>query len=206
MSSQNKKTFFKSKLIRGFTLVELLVTLTIFSIMTGIVLVNQGQFNNTIFLNNLAHDVALTVRMAQTYGINVREFSNNKFIPYGVSFRSNSTDNKSFVLFADVPPQNGLFGGDFICPKDDVECVERYVIKSGNYIKSICAGTNELECDSNLKNFLDISFVRPNPEAQIYANNDRNMLYAYAKIVVSSQDGANIRNIIVRSTGQIYVE
>jgi len=197
----------KGKLLTGFTLVELLVTLTIFSIMTGVVLVNQGKFNNTIFLSNLAHDIALTIRQAQTYGINVRETaqSSDLFSNYGVSFQMGA-NNKNFVIFADVlGTANGLFDGSFSCPGNDSECVERYVIKNSNYIKSICAGNDESDCTANSATTLNISFTRPDSDAHIKSN-VKTTDQPYAKIVVASQDGANTKGIIVRSTGQIYVE
>ena len=48
----------------GFTLVELLVTITIFVILTGVVLVNSNSFDNSVLLNNFAYDVALTIKEA----------------------------------------------------------------------------------------------------------------------------------------------
>ena len=45
---------FKKDKKNGFTLVELLVTITIFVILTGVVLFSQSRFNSTIFLTNLA--------------------------------------------------------------------------------------------------------------------------------------------------------
>jgi prepilin-type N-terminal cleavage/methylation domain-containing protein len=203
MFKQNKKTFLKNKLARGFTLVELLVTLTIFSIMTGIVLANQSNFNNTIFLSNLAHDVALTLRQAQTYGINVKESSLNVFSSYGVSF--SITSNKNFILFADSSPLGSYDGGFDSCPSSAPECVDRYSIKRGNYIKSICAGPSESECDSNNAATLNILFQRPDSDAHIRSSKYSTSDQSFAKIVVASENG-NTKSIIVRNTGQIYVE
>jgi prepilin-type N-terminal cleavage/methylation domain-containing protein len=197
MSDKNLKN---KKILSGFTLVELLVTLTIFSIMTGIVLYNQQNFNNTIFLNNLAHDIALTARQAQTYGINVKEFAEGAgFRSYGISF--NKSFNKNFVLFADnpFPSTNGIFDNiSFTCPNDDSECVDNFIIKNSNYIKSLC---DESNCDLDS---LDITFVRPNPDALIKVNGSATN-HPYAKIIVASENG-NTKSIIIRSTGQIYVE
>lgn len=201
-SHRNKNT--TSKLVSGFTLVELLVTLTIFSIMTGVVLVNQEKFNNTIFLSNLAHDIALTLRQAQSYGVNVREGSgSNPFEKsYGVSFDKGKNNNKNFILFYDIDSDNKYPEDEFGSCSEDSECIERYAIKSGNYISSICAGTGEGE-DCISTNYLDISFKRPNPDAIITSDTQTNS--SYAKITVSASNG-NTKSIIVRKTGQIYVE
>ena len=48
----------KHNLNKGFTLVELLVTIVIFVIITGVVLINSNKFDNTILLDNLGYDVA----------------------------------------------------------------------------------------------------------------------------------------------------
>lgn len=207
MSNFLKKRFKKSY-NKAFTLVELLVTLTIFSIMTGIVLFNQESFNNTIFLSNLASDIALSVREAQTYGINIKEteIESKDFVPYGVSFKiksGGSTDfsNKDFILFADLN-KNSLYDSNYKTCTSGSECIEKYSIKRGNYIKSICVSENDGVCKE--KDKVDILFRRPNPDAIIKTDNG-GKVYSYVKIVVSSASG-NIKTIVVRNTGQIYVE
>lgn len=57
-------TFIKNK-TKGFSLLELLVVISIFTIITTIALFNQGQLNSNVLLTNLAYDVALTVREVQ---------------------------------------------------------------------------------------------------------------------------------------------
>ena len=59
--------------IRGFTLIELMVTLAIFTIMTSVIMANYPGFNNKIALEVLAQDIALSIRQAQVYGISVRQ-------------------------------------------------------------------------------------------------------------------------------------
>lgn len=197
----------------GFTLVELLVTLSIFAITTGIVMTSQGKFDNSILLTNTAYDIVITIRQAQTYGVNIKEgvsvSGTTGFNPYGVVF--NMSNYKKFNFFEDVVTKNYKYDGDFICTTSDIECVNSYKIKRGHYIKSICAGTNDTECDLNPKDTLNISFQRPNPESIILADND---VYSpttdsrknYAKIVISSADGSAERSIIITKVGQIYVK
>jgi len=201
---------------KGFTLIELLVTLSIFAITTGIVMTSQGKFDNSVLLTNLAYDVAITIRQAQTYGVNNKEFGvNGAFVAYGISFDlATGGDSKRFNLFADTNKDYKFSDLDialptFSCPKNSAECVDTYKIKRGSYIKSICAGDSESSCQSVSR--LDISFKRPNPEAVILADtgiylpptdNRKN----YAKIVISSSDNSSLRSIIVTKVGQIYVK
>ena len=184
---------------RGFTLVELLVTISIFVILTGIVLFNQGKFDSTILLTNLAYDTALTVRQAQTYGINVKEFDTNKFFPYGVHFET-GVNNKSFILFADPTPTADVFSGNTLTACINREgCVNRYNIQRGNKISKLCV---DGDC---AKTKLDIVFQRPNPDAIIFANGDSGTTYNKASIYLTSADSVGEKEIDVQSNGLIQI-
>lgn len=50
----------------GFTLVEFIVIMSIFAIMVGVVLFNFTSFRSRVTLDNLAHDIALSIRQIQT--------------------------------------------------------------------------------------------------------------------------------------------
>jgi len=52
----------------AFTLVEFIVIISIFAIMAAVALFNFTGFRNDVGLNNLAHDIALTIRQAQVFG------------------------------------------------------------------------------------------------------------------------------------------
>ncbi|MDE1988423.1 MAG: prepilin-type N-terminal cleavage/methylation domain-containing protein, partial [Patescibacteria group bacterium] len=181
----------------GFTLVELLVTLSLFVILTAIVLFNSSKFNGSILLTNLAYDVAITIRQAQTFGVNVREASDSSFQhAYGVHFDMNK--NTEFILFADRLNDNRQYDGDSTCASSP-ECVDKYGIKRGNKISGLCVVSSS-SC-ANVST-LDIAFIRPNPDAII--NNDPNA--TEARITISSADGASSRKVVVNSTGQISIE
>ncbi len=208
-----------NKMNGGFTLIELLVTITIFVIITGVVLVNSNKFDSTELLNNFTYDTALTIKQAQSYGVNVRENSLGSFDTslsgYGVYFNIDPTSGGSrtnFVLFNDISGNGGMGSPDKIyngsitsCPTDSLECVQKYTIKKGLYIKSICAGANESACDSTVVK-LSILFYRPNLGANIYMNNDSAHPQSYAKIILSSVNGGATSSVVVTSAGQIYVK
>ena len=183
----------------GFTLVELLVTISIFVILTGVVLFNQGRFDSTILLTNLAYDTALTVRQAQTYGINIKEFGNNNFVPYGVHFDMSA--NKSFILFADPSSDAAVFTGQTDSCINSEGCVNRYNIQRGNKISNLCVVKGSLSCSS--VDTLDIIFKRPNPDAIITANGD---IYDKAEITLTSADGTSgQKEVDVQSNGLIQI-
>jgi prepilin-type N-terminal cleavage/methylation domain-containing protein len=212
---------FKKQKQRGFTLIELLVTISIFVILTGVVLFNQTKFNSTILLTNLAYDTGLTIRQAQTYGINIKEFNDDgtaRFLPYGVHFEK-GVNNKSFILFADLDYDPLIRISDGLYPTDaDVSgcearkgCVTRYNIKRGNYIKDICAeevAEGVFECGniagvSTSRDTLDVTFVRPNPDAFLRFDGST-ATSPVATIILGGVDGST-RKVRIRSNGLIEI-
>jgi len=68
-----KKPYLKKNNERGFSLVEFIVVLVIFSIMSGTSLFNFNRYKNNIETTNVAQDIALTIRQAQVYGISATD-------------------------------------------------------------------------------------------------------------------------------------
>ena len=196
----------KQKSNKGFTLVELLVTISMFVIVTGVVLVNSNKFSSTILLNNFAYDVALTIKQAQSYGVNVRECISGSFnSPFGVYFDITTPAGKTnFVLFNDF--DNSSTTALVTSCSTASECIQKYSMTRGTYIKSMCAGENEANCQ--IADQLSILFRRPDPSAQIYykfGTNPLSLPQSYAKIVLSAPDNAT-STVIITSVGQIYVK
>src|SRR3989344_5480115 len=99
---------------RGFTLVELMVVTGIFVVITSLILANNTRFGGAVLLENLAYDIALSVRRAQVYGIAVRRFGEDDFSAgYGVNFTIGTP--AVYILFADIYPKstgNGIYEPD----------------------------------------------------------------------------------------------
>lgn len=190
-----------SKLESGFTLIELLVVTAIMALISGLVLANNTRFGGVAQLQNLAYDIALSVREAQIYGISVARFNNVYAPAYGMHFDSASPT--SYVLFADVlSPQNGVYD----CPNPgtaNCELVRASTIQAGYAITSLCA-TPSGGSESCVMSSLDISFERPEPDAYIRAGEIEGISEA-ARIVVSSPRG-DVKSISVEVNGQISVE
>ncbi len=186
----------QNNITKGFTLIELIVSIAIFAIMTSLLLSKYGNFNQGILLTNLAYDVALTIRNAQSYGLNVKssDRASNLFdYPYGVHFDAN---NEVFTFFADVNSN-----GDYNNPGDTIVSDTR--IKRGSQIGNLCLGTS-VNCTPVSK--LNIIFKRPDPNALFNAKTAANadVTGNYAEITLKANDGS-IKVVVVRSTGQIAV-
>jgi len=182
---------------KGMTLIELLVALVIFSIITGIVLFNYGDFNASLTMQNLADDIALTVRRAQSYAIGVRGREGFFQVGYGVHFgvtpydptKTNADDvlyqgsNKSFILYKDdiisgtehdYTNTNNSCGGE-------TSCLEMLYIKSSDYISDIGVKISEVDEVGYLgggnPSGVSIFFKRPSPEPHIYVLDDDDNKY-----------------------------
>ncbi len=179
--------------LAGFTLVELLVSISIFAVITALVMFKYNRFNGSILLTNLAYDVALTIRQAQVYGLNVRETainSNNFTTAYGAHF--DTANSTTFIFFVDSNGNKQY---------DTSEAVSTYVMKKGNRINTLCSGTSAV---CNAVTSLDILFKRPYPEAII--NSNLSTSASYSEINLISGDNTASQKIVVQKTGQISIE
>jgi len=182
---------------KGFSLIELLVTVSIFTIITGIVLANFPTFSSKIALENLANEVALAVRQAQVFGVASREFGvgSGVFPTHGVHF--DKAQNTTFFLYADTNENNKYDG--------DAELIETFTIHRRNSISQLC-GFQNINSACKKLNYLDITFTRPNPEPTIIGRVGMgNVNYSYSTITMKSPSG-NTRLVTVWSNGQIAIK
>ncbi|MFA6338439.1 MAG: type II secretion system protein [Candidatus Paceibacterota bacterium] len=223
----NKK--FKQTVIykSGFSLIELLVVLGIFIVLTSLTIYKYSQFNSNLTVTNLAYEIALTAREAQVYGLGVKNVnpSLSSFqIGYGVSFSKNTTSlvpgqASSFILFADVN-KNGKYesGTDSL--------IDTFTLREGVVISDLCASygvapNKTLKCFSDGSiDTVDTTFIRPEPSANISERlgvgseqcptrlvSGGNVLPNCSGTVIdiSSVKGKH-KCIVISSTGQISVQ
>ncbi len=94
----------KNKKNRGMSYVELIVVLSIFSIMSSIVLFNYRDFQSQVEIKSLANNIALKITQAQKEAMSGKTTtvgSGDSWQPsYGLFFGKNSP--KNFIYFADL--------------------------------------------------------------------------------------------------------
>ncbi len=211
----------------GFTLIELIVVIGIFTVITAVAFVNQGQLNSSVLLTNTAYETALAVREAQVYGLGVRKneinSSNEYDGEYGVYF--NMENPRQIIVYSNNPidPLGSLYN-----PGLDTDAVNlneaRFVYEfsnqRGNKILALCLGdlevagadgTSDKVCsvDSSFsRDEMHITFRRPEPRANFFSQGAdvTGSSFGPAYIVVSTADEKNCKVIIVHKTGQIQVE
>lgn len=208
-------SFFKKQQNRAFTIVELIVSVGIFALLTTLLIGKYGTFNQSVLLTNLAYDVALTIRNAQTYGLNVKskptaggaaytsgtydEIKAGFQYGYGVHFVASADgsdpNSKKMIFYADNETQPSFENGTVIAT---------YTLRNGAYISSVCAQQTEggANCisSSSPNGGIDVAFRRPDPDA-IFPDTANATIVT---ITVKTTSGQT-KNIIVRKTGQIAV-
>ncbi len=192
---------------RGFTLVELLVSIGIFTLITTVSVFSYADFNSNVLLTNLAYEVALSVRQAQFYGITVKQSvsAENFDSGYGVHLTKNAM---SYTLFEDGKGSgslNHVYEED--ADPDNDEALETYSVQKGNFISKLCTkGSGSLDCTLTS---LDLSFVRPNPETYVAFSTDAGQalldLTKTTSIICVASPRGTLRKVTVESTGQISV-
>ncbi|MBI5077824.1 MAG: prepilin-type N-terminal cleavage/methylation domain-containing protein [Candidatus Yonathbacteria bacterium] len=183
---------------RGFTLVELLVTLGIFVLLTGIILSNYRSYNTNALFANASEDIVLALRQAQVYGVGVKKnitgicggFSEFD-CPYGVYF---SQGANSIIIFADA-------NGDRVYTATDDSLVE--TIQWQNSISILGLSCDMSVCTPSLAN---VTFKRPSPDA--FIANSAGQLTSYGTLSVALQDANTGKITIVKITkaGQISLQ
>lgn len=209
---------------KAFTLVELMVTIAIFLIITSVTILNYHDFKSKVSLQNLTNDIALSIRKAQSYAIGakgtgsgLKDFTNS----YGIHFSVNSSgtgldgSNKSFVLFYSLPTikMYQLVNSGTCADGLNNNCVELFTITGMNKIDGIILNNGIVEISTS--GSLDISFLRPDPRAYFcYRANASSgscdiATISSASIVVSNGlTGVDkqTKTITVQNTGQISIQ
>lgn len=227
-----KISFTKTRYDSGMTLVELLVVLAIFVLITGTILFNYGGFRSSVSAQNLVDDIALSIRRAQSYAIGAHVANNTFTNGYGVHFSMatpSSTgsagvrgSNKSFVMFTDIP-SGGSTTGDKVynstassCGVAGDECTEILNITTSDFIRGVYLNDDGTPIPTT--GSVDIVFRRPNPDAYFcYKATDSASStcdsvsggLSHVRIEVASSlntaAGAPIKTVTVWNTGQISV-
>lgn len=179
------------------TFVELVVVLGIFGAIASTVLFNYRDFSENVNLKNLAQNIALQIKRAQTDAVSGRlpQLSINQqggtpigWKPsYGIAFNieDQSNSNKFFYYFnkglqddtnyyEDMNDFEG--GGTYLppCGSDfESECLEEIVITGGEFIDLICVGFDTIDIDDDCSadgtesDRVYVSFTRPRSNANI---------------------------------------
>jgi prepilin-type N-terminal cleavage/methylation domain-containing protein len=193
----------------GFTLIEVLVSISIVSVIMLVTLWNYGTFLDNLALSAAGQEIATAIRQAQVYGLSVKEVSvgGGQFnYAYGVHFDMN--DPSHYIIFVDkntVP--NKIYDAGAGCGSGigNTECIEQGTLENGVTVSSV----GHHSCSSSNIRIMDITFLRPNPDAVINSTDSGGSILCASQfdgeITLTSPNG-NTEVITVQSTGQISLQ
>lgn len=186
------------KKAQGFTLMELLIAVGIFILLTGVAFYGYADFNNNITMTNQAYELSLHVRQAQIYGIAVRGNVIGTDPDFDASYGFQATQSGNTVNIFRDNNSDGVY--------DESEPIlERLTFAQRVKVCVICAmgpGETEYDCNDNYDS-LYITFRRPDPDARIDIN-DTGVPYSAARMIIQAPN-LKERYVDVTSTGQISV-
>lgn len=202
---------------KGFSIIELIVAMTVFVTISSVLLINYNSINHRLTLDTLVHQVAQWTRETQVSAMSVRSHSGGFFQGYGLHFDQASTTD--FVFFADLPSgiskQYDPIPGGQACGDAGVECTKVVTMNKGVKIDRICGfvpspavPTYQGACPSNFDQLdsLDVVFTRPNPDAEI-TGKIMGVPLSYGNVVVTIRSVTGYeRSVNIWTTGQVTVQ
>lgn len=171
----------------GFSILEVLITAAIIGLITGLVTLRYGSFNNLILLKNQAFQIALELREMQARSLSSVGDNNNFRDSYGIHFAMATPEQ--YILFLD---------GDADGAYDSGEEIDTRSLDSRFQLSQLCNGSN---CSINT---LTVVFRRPNFNA-VMRSNSGSVSTGYIDLETKS-DANGVRRVVVNAAGQIAVE
>ena len=190
---------------------DLIVVLSIFGIMSAVVMSNYGAFQDKIDIKNLSNDIALKIVESQKSAMSGKQLPlalqtlvvlgwKPSFGVYfnssvGADINSGTSFNKEFIFFTDLNQNNLLDNPD--CVGATGECMNRIIITKNNYISGtdICTDEGGVSCSTkaSITNPFSITFTRPDSSA-IFKYSDASPFVvsgsSYVRITVTSPKAA----------------
>ena len=206
---------------KGLTLIELMVVISIFLVISSTVIFNYGGFQSNISLQNLTDDIALSVRKAQSFAIGARGIGGNFSNSYGMHFSNSVTNanlnssNKSFLMFSTNSNPKEYTIGNGTCGDGTSNCMELFNITSADYIKTITLNDDGKGGGTIIdpNSYIDIIFTRPEPRATFCYRIDMSSVcnsMAISSVSIKITNGKvtpneKTKTISIQSNGQISI-
>jgi len=143
--------------VGGFTLVEILVSIFIIILMSGIIFANYRQGGQQFALQRSANKLAQDIRRAQQMAMSAEEYSGEVPVGgYGIYVEANPNPpyEKEYILFGNRDSDNHQYnsGSDYL--------IDTIPIEEGITVADI-------KLDGSSKSKINISFIPPDPQVWI---------------------------------------
>ncbi|MCA9363224.1 prepilin-type N-terminal cleavage/methylation domain-containing protein [Candidatus Kaiserbacteria bacterium] len=180
----------------GFGLIELLVSISILTIVMGAIMAQQNSYNGAVLLRSQAYDLALSIREVQLATVSVQGFAGDYRTNLGIYFDLDTSslygDRQAFHVYRDNSSPNIY------------DPVEKYGVQ-GNLDKRFEISEIRNENGNSIEQ-LSIIFQRPNFDAKFYNTSGDEINSQFVEIDVSEIGGGAVRTVEVTKTGQISVQ
>jgi len=191
---KNKKVFSQS----GFGLIELMVSISIMSIVMAVILVRQSSFNSAVLLRSQAYEVALSLRTVQLSAVSASNDAGDFRDVLGIHFDTSENTDGLFRIFRDDNNNN------FYTSSEEFGLQGR--LDNRFEIRTIRAG-------AATPNQISVIFERPNFDARFYTAANTAAGSSVIEIDIARRGapspgtcGADFRTVEVSTTGQITVK
>jgi hypothetical protein len=183
----------------GFGLIELLVSISVITIVTAVILIRQDSFNGAVLLRSQAYQVALQVREVQLNTVSASFNETNFRSVAGLYFSDDSSDNQSYRVFRDAD-------ADFFYDVAE-EFGQQGIMDSRFEVRDI-----RVTGDSYDDGGLSVVFQRPNFDALFYDGTNGHLNTASAVEIDIARVGTTgsgideLRTVQITSAGQVWVQ
>jgi len=181
-----------TRLVGGFTIVEMMVAMAIITIVSAQVLFSFSGLNEGTALNSSAREMALSLRRAQSMALAVTRIPVLSAVPPAAGVR-----------IATISPQTYLLFGDLAATRDfkytsSAELIATQTLERGNRISRIL-DENSVEHDI-------IHLIFSSPEATLsITDEDGNDIGNLLTIELVAPNGQK-KKVVARTTGQISIQ
>lgn len=186
----------------GFTLVELIVSVSIVLMILAAGLLRFNSFDSAVLIRSVAYDVAFSVREAQSSSLGVVRGATDFRSAFGTSF---TPGERSYALFEYRNEADPDARPEYVPGDSSVSEVRTYTLPQTFTVTEICVQTSSAETCALDR--LDVSFRRPEYPALFYASGYGGDManIESATVRIGSTDGALRGTIDIGYAGHISV-
>ncbi len=211
-SNQYKKT-------KGFTLIELMIVVSIVAMISAVVLSNMPLYKGNILIDREAGNLTLALRKAQQYSIAVRKFDATiSSIPGACNGNLYLSQFPAYGIVLDMaqPSKYFMYADPDCDKKSDTytnDLIETTTLENRVFVEDICINIDSIPpytCSSGgTIGSAEIWSVRPGPtiEFRIYGTggNSISPFPQSLKVFLRVSDGGR-RSVTIRNSGQVSIQ
>ena len=180
----------------GFTIIELIVSVSIIVMITAIFLANYNSANRRTDLTMTAQKMVTDIRLAQNYALGLKRYGNSGSLNvplggWGIHFDTQNYGNNKYVIFAD---DNG--NKLYEIGEDNLQYGAQITTLPSNVV------IDSIKLDSLATNKADITFLPPDPVTTITGDSSSG---SSVTIVLKDVKTSSVKTVRVNFLGLVEV-